>query len=141
MFKPPLSAHETLRLMAVNSGWLETGGRVVRNLAGDAVGRTRWVGRPDWARGFPYSPDQLLAIVEKAIAGGRLGKMQHAILGAMLAERGFSDLDWRWGSMSEDEKESALDELFGADTRPEKQAPKPLDCDALADFVKRQLAA
>ena len=114
----------------------------MRGTAGDVVGRTSWVGRPDWARGFTYSPAELLAIVEKAIAGRHLGRLQRAIMDAMLEEIDFADLEWLWGRMSEDEKDSSLDALFGADTRPARPLPaRPLVPADLADFVRRQLAA
>lgn len=77
---------DMLRVMAANSGWIERGGRVVRNLEGDAVGRTHWIGQPEWARGFGMNQPEIVSTVEKAIAGQRLGKLQALLLEAMLEE-------------------------------------------------------
>lgn len=80
-----------LRVMADCSGWLEVGGRAIREpsdyqTGGDVVGRTVWFGKPDWARGFG-NVAQIRAIVEKAIAGKRkLCKQQRLLIEAMLYE-------------------------------------------------------
>ena len=88
-----------LRDMARHSGWQEVGGmgtgarsaferslgvksQEEMNEAG--MGRTHWVGQPEWARGFGMNPAEILAAVDKAIAGERLGSKQREIVQAML---------------------------------------------------------
>lgn len=78
-----------LRSMAEHSGWIERGGMAIRELSkyqtgGDVIGRTQWIGQPEWARGFGYSRDDIQAIVEKAIAGEALGTKQTLLMQAML---------------------------------------------------------
>lgn len=82
---------ELLRIMAANSGWSEIGGRAIREWSdfqtgGDVIGRTQWVGKPQWAKGFG-TVKQIGATVEKAIAGKRkLCKQQKLLIDAMLYE-------------------------------------------------------
>lgn len=79
----------TLREMAKHSGWVERGGLAIRKASkfqtgGEVIGRTSWVGQPEWARGFGYSKAEIQAIVEKRIAGKRLGKKQKLLIDVML---------------------------------------------------------
>jgi hypothetical protein len=122
MSKLPPDVQAILRDMAADSGVKEYGGRVMRNLAGDAVGRTVWIGQPEWCKGFGYSKAQIVAIVEKAIAGRKLGKRQALLLESMLSDIPPPELCDRWHTMRPDEKEAALDEIFGADSREESAA-------------------
>jgi hypothetical protein len=87
---PALSAHDcvVLREMAKHSGWVERGGLAIRKASayqsgGEVIGRTSWVGQPEWARGFGYSKAEIQAITEKAIAGKRLGRKQRLLFQAM----------------------------------------------------------
>lgn len=87
----PEDAKETMRVMAENSGHLERGGQVVREMAdtqtgGDAVGVTRWIGQPEWAKGLNANPQEVKTAAEKAIAGKPMGAKQRDIVRAMLAE-------------------------------------------------------
>jgi hypothetical protein len=82
---------EALRLMAANCEHLEIGGRAMREQSdyatgGDVVGRTAWIGKPEWAEGWDMSGDEIRAAVEKAIAGDRLGHRQEALIKAMQEE-------------------------------------------------------
>ena len=47
------------------------------------MGRTHWVGMPEWARGSGYDRAQIVAIVERGIAGKRLGKRQRLLFQVM----------------------------------------------------------
>lgn len=83
------SDRRTLRSMAEHSGWIERGGLAIREASkyqtgGDVIGRTSWVGQPEWARGFGYGKAEIKAIVEKAIAGKRLGSKQKLLFRGML---------------------------------------------------------
>lgn len=83
----------TLRAMAKTAVWQERGGRAIREAGqyqtgGAVVGRTVWVGMPDWAEGFGWDAPRIKAIVEKAIAGKPLGQKQRRLIAAMLAEVG-----------------------------------------------------
>lgn len=78
-----------LRLLADNSGWIERGGMAVREQSdyltgGDVVGRTHWVGQPEWAKGYGYDKAEIQNIAEKAIAGQRLGAKQVLLFQSML---------------------------------------------------------
>ena len=78
-----------LRIMAEHSGWLERGGMAIREVSdhqtgGDVIGRTQWIGQPEWAHGFGYEKAEIQIIVEKAIAGQRLGSKQVLLFQAML---------------------------------------------------------
>lgn len=81
---------QLLRIMAEHSGWVEQGGNAIRKahpmnpLYGDVIGRTHWVGRPDWVRGWGMNTPQIKLTVEKAIAGKRLGRRQRAVFQTML---------------------------------------------------------
>lgn len=77
-----------LREMARHSGWIERGGRAIRapskyQAGGDVIGRTQWVGQPQWARGFGYSKADIEAITERGIAGKRLGRKQRLLFQTM----------------------------------------------------------
>jgi hypothetical protein len=83
---------ELLRLMAANCEHLETGGRVIREFdprgkqyQTEAIGRTQWVGKPEWADAG-MSGDEIRSALERAIAGGSLGKRQERLIEAMQAE-------------------------------------------------------
>lgn len=81
---------QMLRCMAVNSGWEEVGGRAIREQSdyqtgGDVIGRTVWLGKPDWAKGFG-KVEEIQATVEKAIAGETLWPKQKLLIEAMLQE-------------------------------------------------------
>lgn len=88
------SEREMLRLMAKNSGWLEVGGRAVREQSdyqtgGDVIGRTQWIGKPDWAKastGANMTQAEISRAVELAIAGKPLGRKQKILVEGMLAE-------------------------------------------------------
>ncbi|MGH8744721.1 MAG: hypothetical protein ACREUY_10635, partial [Burkholderiales bacterium] len=126
------NTHDLLRTMAEHSGVLEYGGLAIREynamnpLYGDVIGRTAWIGQPEWARGFGMSKDKIKQMVEKAIAGKRLGKRQAALLDVMLAEiasiRAVDELDPTWGKLSAEEQDLELDAIFGADSRPQSPA-------------------
>ena len=81
-----------LRDMAKHSGWQEVGGQAIRQrddltgleFSGDVIGRTSWVGQPEWAKGFGMSPADISQAVEKAIAGERLGSKQREIVQSMI---------------------------------------------------------
>jgi hypothetical protein len=53
-----------------------------RQMNEEGNGRTVWVGMPEWAKGF----DGIAETVEKAIAGGTLGRRQRLLLQVMLQE-------------------------------------------------------
>lgn len=85
----PESDAELLRVLAANSGWLETGGRAIRQpsdycTGGDVVGVTNWIGRPEWALDSGLTQPQIIEAVEKHIAGKRLGRRQAAVVAAAL---------------------------------------------------------
>jgi hypothetical protein len=82
---------DMLRVMAANSGWIERGGLAIREpsrfqTGGEVVGRTGWVGQPEWARGFGMNQPEIIATVEKALSGKRLGKLQALLLDEMMIE-------------------------------------------------------
>ena len=103
-FQIMVSDHAILRDMAKQAVWQEIGGRgagwqgqtvpkgfkTQRELNEAGLGRTHWVGMPEWARGSGMNREQICAAVEKAIKGKRLGAKQLAILKAMLYELGDS---------------------------------------------------
>lgn len=87
----PVAAYEALRSMAQQAVWIERGGRAIREASeyqtgGDVIGRTSWIGMPEWARGFGYDRAAIVAAVEKAIAGEWLGDKQEILIRAMLDE-------------------------------------------------------
>jgi len=51
---------------------------------GDVIGRTSWVGMPEWARGFGMNREEIRTAVEKAIAGKPLGSKQEQLIQTML---------------------------------------------------------
>lgn len=88
-----------LRDMARHSGWQEVGGmgtgartafearhgvKTQEEMNALGMGRTHWLGQPEWARGFGMNPAEILAAVDKAIAGERLGPKQREIVQAMM---------------------------------------------------------
>lgn len=88
------SERELLRLMVKNSGWSEIGGRAIREQSdfctgGDVIGRTQWIGKPEWAKassGANMTQDEISRAVELAIAGKPLGRKQRILIEAMLDE-------------------------------------------------------
>ena len=78
-----------LRCMAEHSGWIERGGLAIREASdyqtgGDVIGRTQWIGQPEWASGFGYGKAEIQNVVEKAIAGQRLASKQTVLFQVML---------------------------------------------------------
>jgi len=89
-----------LRDMAESATWAEVGGRAVgamndfeeralgvrtrEEMNAEGQGRTRWIGMPQWARGFGMNRDAIRNAVERAIHGERLGKKQARLVQAML---------------------------------------------------------
>lgn len=78
-----------LRIMAENCTHSEIGGRAMFKVSdhqagGEVVGRTVWVGKPDWA--LDAVGDEIAVAVEKAIDGSWLGKRQETFIEVMLAE-------------------------------------------------------
>jgi hypothetical protein len=90
----PAHSHELLRVMAANSGHLEIGGKAVHKydprgmqFEHEVIGRTRWIGQPEWARSCGMTSAQIIAAVEKAITGKRkLCKRQALLIEGMLFE-------------------------------------------------------
>lgn len=86
-----MSDSDMLRLMAEHSGHLERGGLAIREASvhctgGDVIGRTAWVGQPQWAQGLGLNRAQLKRAVERHLAGKRLGILQRTAIEAMQAE-------------------------------------------------------
>lgn len=69
---------------SVGGHWLTPSGKSQRELNEDGQGRTKWIGQPEWARGFGMSPEEIGHAVEKAIAGERLGSKQREVLQSMI---------------------------------------------------------
>jgi hypothetical protein len=83
--------------MADSAVWLERGGRgtgfagqvnkhgfkTQEEMNDAGMGRTQWVGMPEWARGSGYNRAQIQAIVEKGLAGRYLGKRQRLLFNVM----------------------------------------------------------
>jgi len=82
--------------MVKNSGWSEIGGRAVREydergtqFQDSVIGRTQWVGKPDWAKsstGANMTQDEISRAVELAIAGKPLGRKQRILVEGMIDE-------------------------------------------------------
>lgn len=159
----PERDREILRTMAAESGWIEQGGRAVGAMTpfderlGDktraemtaaGMGRTKWIGKLEWARGFGYSVPEMKAIVEKAIAGKPLGSKQRLAVQAMLddlregealnaqeaaqaeanAEEAVPYIDGeKWRTITEEQKDAELDALFGPgkDSAPAAEGAQP----------------
>ena len=64
------------------SGWFQTGGRVLMDEEGNVTGRTSWIPNQDWWQGRPgaYSEEDTHAIIDKALAGKRLGPKQQELV-------------------------------------------------------------
>ena len=89
-----------LRAMAKTAVWQEVGGRAAgasndwdakrlglrdqRELNEEGIGRTHWVGMPEWAQGFGMNREEITAAVEKAINGERIGSKQRNLLQSMI---------------------------------------------------------
>lgn len=73
-----------LREMAEKEGgWQQVGGRLKRNEeTGEVIGRTSWLPNSDWWPGRPggYSHEDTVRIVDKALAGERLGPKQQQLV-------------------------------------------------------------
>lgn len=91
-----------LRELAKTASWLEIGGRAAgwqgqvvprgfktqREMNEQGLGRTHWIGMPDWAKGWGMNRAQIRATLEKAIAGKPLGSKQIRLIKSMLQEHG-----------------------------------------------------
>ncbi|HUP06839.1 MAG TPA: JAB domain-containing protein [Caldimonas sp.] len=72
-----------LRTMAeTESGWAQKGGRVLMNEEGRVTGRTSWIPNAEWWPGRPggYSEEEVSRIVDKALAGEKLGPKQQMLV-------------------------------------------------------------
>lgn len=83
--QPGKSQAKALRELALQAGWSEVGGRLIRKTEdvdspdySEVVGRTKWLPRADWWPGRPggFNEKQTAHIIEKGINGKLLGKKQ-----------------------------------------------------------------
>lgn len=81
-----------LRDLGREAGWEEFGGKLIRDpMSGEAAGRTAWIGQ-EWYRAMQQipelrsSPEGVRAVIEKAIAGDKLGAKQKRVLEYLLDE-------------------------------------------------------
>jgi hypothetical protein len=77
---------EVLEARKRECGWSEIGGRLIRDEYGRPVGRTKWAPFADWWPGRPgaYSPRMAQRIIDKAIAGCTLGRVQRQFVAYLL---------------------------------------------------------
>lgn len=74
-----------LREMAAQGGWETEGGKLLRDVDGNPKGRTAWIPNAQWWPGRPggYNTQEVKRIVEKAIAGEKLGPKQQLLIDYM----------------------------------------------------------
>ena len=81
--------------MAQGAGWVETGGRIIRDpVTGEVTGRTQWIAQEPWfadrprdARGnYEMNADEIRDAVTKALNGDRLGAREQRTLTYMIDE-------------------------------------------------------
>lgn len=92
-YKPSLSDPDyrrELALMRDETGWAETGGRMIREPSadglGEVTGRTSWVPRTEWWQGRPagLTEAETKNAIDKALAGEKLGAGQQRAVDYML---------------------------------------------------------
>lgn len=76
---------EQLQKMAGEAGWEQKGGELLRDMDGNATGRTAWIPNAEWWPGRPggYSREDVAHIVDKAMRGERLGPKQQQLIDYM----------------------------------------------------------
>lgn len=135
-----------LREIAKDAGWDTVGGKIIRapEYEGDpnppVIGRTPWLPRADWWPGRPgkFNVEETNQIIEKAIAGERLGSKQREYL-EYLVEIADARIRSRYFTPTADE----LSEVGFAGTRDDSfevslvARAKEIDEDAVERFAKQ----
>ncbi len=106
------TAADDLRAMSRDAGWSERGGQLIRDAAGNATGRTKWLPRAEWfMAGMEPDPETLARDIDRFAAGEKVPAKSRRTIEGML--------DWLDAQRSEprlDEDASAYDfEAAGLD--------------------------
>lgn len=112
-------AAEDLRAMAQDAGWAERGGLLIRDAAGNATGRTKWLPRAEWfMAGMEADPETLARDIDRFAAGERVPAKSLRTIEGML-----DWLDAQRGEPRLDEDASAYDfEAAGLDLDASEEA-------------------
>ena len=112
-------AAEDLRAMAQDAGWAERGGLLLRDAAGNATGRTKWLPRAEWfMAGMEADPEMLARDIDRFAAGERVPAKSLRTIEGML-----DWLDAQRGAPRLDEDASAYDfEAAGLDLDASEEA-------------------
>lgn len=112
-------AAEDLRAMAQDAGWAERGGLLLRDAAGNATGRTKWLPRAEWfMAGMEAAPETLARDIDRFAAGERVPAKSLRTIEGML-----DWLDAQRGAPRLDEDASAYDfEAAGLDLDASEEA-------------------
>lgn len=112
-------AAEDLRAMAQDAGWAERGGLLLRDAAGNATGRTKWLPRAEWfMAGMEADPETLARDIDRFAAGERVPAKSLRTIEGML-----DWLDAQRGAPRLDEDASAYDfEAAGLDLDASEEA-------------------
>ena len=112
-------AAEDLRAMAQDAGWAERGGQLIRDTAGNATGRTKWLPRAEWfMAGMEADPKTLARDIDRFAAGERVPAKSLRTIEGML-----DWLDAQRGAPRLDEDASAYDfEAAGLDLDASEEA-------------------
>lgn len=92
------AAADDLRAMAQDAGWAERGGLLIRDAAGNATGRTKWLPRAEWfMAGMEADPETLVRDIDRFAAGERVPAKSLRTIEGMIdwldAQRGEPRLD------------------------------------------------
>lgn len=76
---------DTLRAMAQDAGWAERGGLLIRDTAGNATGRTKWLPRAEWfMAGMEADPETLARDIDRFVAGEKVPARSRRTIEGML---------------------------------------------------------
>lgn len=89
---------DDLRAMAQDAGWAERGGMLIRDGAGNATGRTKWLPRAEWfMAGMEADPATLARDIDRFVGGEKVPAKSRRTIDGMLdwldVQRGESRLD------------------------------------------------
>lgn len=126
---------DDLRAMAQDAGWAERGGLLIRDSAGNATGRTKWLPRAEWfMAGMEADPATLARDIDRFVGGEKVPAKSRRTIEGMLdwldAQRGESRLnedasayDFEAAGLGQDASEEAM--LIGdifAEAAPQEDA-------------------
>ncbi len=120
---------DTLRAMAQDAGWAERGGLLIRDTAGNATGRTKWLPRAEWfMSGMEADPETLARDIDRFVAGEKVPARSRRTIEGMLE---WLDAQRTGQPLNEDSSAAEWERVGYNEASPEEQVA----FDAIEAFI------